>query len=119
MSDWTHHSVKIFTRDGSVPKFCYSGVPGVSDAQLKAPMGVAWDGRGHIFIVDGKTSRLHAVCTQTGQCTAIFSLPQVAGEELKLVTFVDASADLCRSEKALVVTTTGGAVQVYDVCSPF
>ena len=119
VSDWTHHNVKIFTRDGSATKHTYSGVPGAPDAQLKAPMGVAWDGRSHVFVVDGKTAKLHAVSTQSGQCSAIFSLPQVTGSELKLVTFVEASPALCRNERALVVTTTSGAIQVYDVFSTF
>ncbi|KAK7088597.1 RING finger protein nhl-1-like [Littorina saxatilis] len=119
VSDWTHHNVKIFSRDGATTKYTYSGVPGAPGAQLKAPMGVACDGRGHVYIADGKTAKLHAVSTATGQCAAIFSLPQVTGAELKLVTFVEASPELCRSEKALVVTTTSGAVQVYDLRASF
>lgn len=116
VSDWTNHNVKIFTQEGAT-KHCYTGVPGTPDAQLKAPMGVAWDGRNSLFIVDGKTAKLHAVSTDTGLCSVIFSLAQVSGAELKLVTFVEASADVCRSERALVVTTTSGTIQVYDLCS--
>ncbi|KAK7487948.1 hypothetical protein BaRGS_00020849 [Batillaria attramentaria] len=116
VSDWTHHNVNIFTKEGAA-KHCYTGVPGAADAQLKTPMGVAWDGRSSIFIVDGKTAKLHAISTETGSCSVIFSLAQVSGAELKLVTFVDASPELCRSERALVVTTTSGTIQVYDLCS--
>ncbi|KAL8576114.1 hypothetical protein ACOMHN_001464 [Nucella lapillus] len=115
VSDWTHHNVKIFPRDGSGVRWTYSGVPGAPDAQLKAPMGLAWNGRDHVFIVDGRQHKLHAVCAHTGACAAVISLPQSQWSELKLVTFVDASPELCRSERALVVTTTTGSVQVYDL----
>nr|KAG5700384.1 hypothetical protein BaRGS_029636 [Batillaria attramentaria] len=84
VSDWTHHNVNIFTKEGAA-KHCYTGVPGAADAQLKTPMGVAWDGRSSIFIVDGKTAKLHAISTETGSCSVIFSLAQVSGAELKLV----------------------------------
>lgn len=105
--------MKIFTRENTL-KHTYSGVGGSADTMLKAPMGLCWDGYANVFVVDGKTARLHVVSTETGQCSVIFSLAEVSDAEMKLVTFVDASPDLCQSERALIVTTTTGAIQVYD-----
>ena len=86
IADRGGHTVRHLARDGSLSVYAGTGVPGFSGdgmaavgAQLYAPVGLALDAAGNLFIADQGNNRIRRVDAETGRISTVAGTDAIYG----------------------------------------